>query len=577
MLALVEGAGLRPGPWRGVSVVADLLEATSGADPRAVRALELALAEAVALPRHRHRPARPRHAVPVTGPAAAGPGGAALRRRHPRRRAARRRDRPRRPGRARRPAGRSARPHRRARAAPAGSLVLLVDGLGADLLRTHADLAPTLAGLARPVGDLSAPCPSTTPVSLATLGTGLPPGSHGILGFVTDVPGEDRTLNHVQWADDPDPDVWQARRTVFEQAQAAGVAATAVGPYAYAGSGLTRAVYRGADLHRRGQPRRPLRARPAARWPRPRGRSSTATSPSSTSPATSAASTRPAGGPSSRSSTALVEQLVAGLPDDAALLVTADHGMLDVPARDPARPRRRARRWPTASGCWPGSPAPGTCTPSPARRTTSSPRGARCSATGPGWPAGTRRSRSGVFGPVDDAVAARIGDVVALARGSWALVDPGARARAEPAGRLPRLAHRDRARDPAAGRPGPRRSAEPVSDTCQVRECAGWVARQVRRSATADGRLSTAATTGPSGPAIVTTQRSTSAPGGVDRPDRRHRQVVERRAAPAPRGRGAGRPDPAAAPRPGRAATAAPPARARAPRTSSAPSPGTCP
>ena len=46
MLALVEGAGLEPGTWRGVSVVADLLEATSGAEPRAVRALELALAEA---------------------------------------------------------------------------------------------------------------------------------------------------------------------------------------------------------------------------------------------------------------------------------------------------------------------------------------------------------------------------------------------------------------------------------------------------------------------------------------------------------------------------------------------------
>jgi S-adenosylmethionine-dependent methyltransferase len=45
MLALVEGAGLRPGPWRGVSVVADLLEATSGAEPGAVHALELALAE----------------------------------------------------------------------------------------------------------------------------------------------------------------------------------------------------------------------------------------------------------------------------------------------------------------------------------------------------------------------------------------------------------------------------------------------------------------------------------------------------------------------------------------------------
>ena len=45
MLLLVESAGLRPGPWRGVSVVADLLEATSGAEPQAVRSLELALAE----------------------------------------------------------------------------------------------------------------------------------------------------------------------------------------------------------------------------------------------------------------------------------------------------------------------------------------------------------------------------------------------------------------------------------------------------------------------------------------------------------------------------------------------------
>jgi S-adenosylmethionine-dependent methyltransferase len=44
LLALVEEAGLHAGAWRGVSVVADLLEASSGADPQAVRALELALA-----------------------------------------------------------------------------------------------------------------------------------------------------------------------------------------------------------------------------------------------------------------------------------------------------------------------------------------------------------------------------------------------------------------------------------------------------------------------------------------------------------------------------------------------------
>jgi 2-polyprenyl-3-methyl-5-hydroxy-6-metoxy-1,4-benzoquinol methylase len=45
LLALVEGAGLQPGTWRGVPVVADLLGAASGADPEAVRRLELALAE----------------------------------------------------------------------------------------------------------------------------------------------------------------------------------------------------------------------------------------------------------------------------------------------------------------------------------------------------------------------------------------------------------------------------------------------------------------------------------------------------------------------------------------------------
>jgi S-adenosylmethionine-dependent methyltransferase len=45
LLALVEGAGLRAAGWRGLSVVTDLLDAASGADPAAVRALELALAE----------------------------------------------------------------------------------------------------------------------------------------------------------------------------------------------------------------------------------------------------------------------------------------------------------------------------------------------------------------------------------------------------------------------------------------------------------------------------------------------------------------------------------------------------
>jgi hypothetical protein len=306
--------------------------------------------------------------------------------------------------------------------------VLLIDGLGADLVRAHADLAPTLAALGTPVGDLSAPCPSTTPVSLATLGTGLPPGSHGILGFVTLVPGEggatgeDRTLNHVQWADDPDPDVWQAQRTVFERAEAAGVPTTAVGPYAYAGSGLTRAVYRGAtytgavshgDLCA-------LVLGALAATPR-------ALVYGYIPELDLTGHVRGVDSPSWRAQLTfvdrVVEELVAGLPDDAALLVTADHGMLDVPAGT----RVDLDEEPDLTDG--------------VRLLAGEPR-ARYVHTEPGaeddvlhrwrevlghraWVASREDAvASGIFGPVDDAVAARIGDVVALARGTWALTTP---------------------------------------------------------------------------------------------------------------------------------------------------------
>jgi hypothetical protein len=112
---------------------------------------------------------------------------------------------------------------------------------------------------------------------------------------------------------------------------------------------------------------------------------------------------------------------VTGLPDDAALLVTADHGMLDVPAdtrfdldAEPAltdgvrvlagEPRARYVH-----------ALPGAADDVLARwREVLRDRA---------WVASRDEVvASGVFGPVDDALAPRIGDVVALARGSWALV-----------------------------------------------------------------------------------------------------------------------------------------------------------
>jgi hypothetical protein len=125
--------------------------------------------------------------------------------------------------------------------------LLLVDGLGLELLRGHQAAAPFLAELAFNSRPLTAGFPSTTVTSLASLGTGLPPAVHGMLGYQVAVPGEGRLLNGLHWPKDIDPVAWQPRPTIFERARAAGVSAVNVSPAAYEKSGLTTATLRGAD------------------------------------------------------------------------------------------------------------------------------------------------------------------------------------------------------------------------------------------------------------------------------------------------------------------------------------------
>lgn len=130
---------------------------------------------------------------------------------------------------------------------PADKVCLfIVDGLGADLLAAHPSRAPFLSSALARV--LTAGFPSSTPISLATISTGVQSGYHGMLGIQVAVPGENRLLNCLRWTTDGppvDPASWQPLQTVFQRLAHLDVACSYVAPAAYDGAGLTRAVYRG--------------------------------------------------------------------------------------------------------------------------------------------------------------------------------------------------------------------------------------------------------------------------------------------------------------------------------------------
>lgn len=123
--------------------------------------------------------------------------------------------------------------------------VLLIDGLGWELLRRHPGDAPFLSELVKSGRSLTAGFPTTTATSLTSLGTGQPPGHHGVVGYQVAIPGTDQILNQLLWEADVDPRQWQPHRTAFQRAEAAGVHASYVGASAFQGSDLTQASARG--------------------------------------------------------------------------------------------------------------------------------------------------------------------------------------------------------------------------------------------------------------------------------------------------------------------------------------------
>jgi Type I phosphodiesterase / nucleotide pyrophosphatase len=215
-------------------------------------------------------------------------------------------------------------------------VVLLVDGLGWELLQEHAGDAPFLAGLAgRP---LTAGCPTTTAASIASLGTGLPPGEHGIAGYTTRLAGIREPINWLTWrgafsgrdlTGDYPPEQVQPAATAFERAERAGVGAAVVGSPALRASGLTRAVLRGA----RYVPALTAAdtAVQAAQTAQARGGLIYCYSPDLDLIGHVRGCRSPAWRAQLELTDRSAELLAARLPAGARLLVTSDHGMVDVP------------------------------------------------------------------------------------------------------------------------------------------------------------------------------------------------------------------------------------------------------
>ena len=129
-------------------------------------------------------------------------------------------------------------------------VVVLIDGLGLSGVTAHSDQAPFMNGA--DVRGIHAAVPTTTPTGLASLGTGSPPGAHGLVGASFMVEGHHGLLHPLQWQDQPSPHVVQPEPTMLERLSQRGVEVTSIGPRAYEKSALTLAAlrggtYRGAD------------------------------------------------------------------------------------------------------------------------------------------------------------------------------------------------------------------------------------------------------------------------------------------------------------------------------------------
>lgn len=213
------------------------------------------------------------------------------------------------------------------------AVVVLVDGLGLAALKARAGHARMLIAAVTARGLISAGFPTTTASALTTLTTGTHPGEHGMVGYSVLDAANDRVVNQLSgWDALIDPATWQRRDTVFQTAAAQAIRALAIGPERYRDSDFSRAVLRGAEYL--------AGASMSDRFDVARAALS---APDRTIAYVYVPELDVAGHAEGWESTAWTSRLeefdgafaafLRGLPRDVGVLVTADHGVVDIPER----------------------------------------------------------------------------------------------------------------------------------------------------------------------------------------------------------------------------------------------------
>ncbi|HEY9240353.1 MAG TPA: alkaline phosphatase family protein [Streptosporangiaceae bacterium] len=298
--------------------------------------------------------------------------------------------------------------------------LLVVDGLGWELLREHPAAAPFLSELAITGRALMAGFPATTVTSLSSLGTGLAPGEHGMLGYQVAVPGAGRLLNGLRWDERVDPLSWQPSPSIYQQAEAAGVAAYRVAARALEKTGFSVAAMRGAS-YRSADSMGALVAQALAALASADRCLVTVYHADLDGTGHVFGSRSDAWFYQLAHVDKLAEQLAGALPPGTTMYVTADHGMVDSAPEERIDVDELAvlRDGVALLG---GEPR--------ARHVYAEPGAAADvliswqETLGPRAWVVTRDEaiEAGWFGPVDRRFAGRIGDVVAAPAGSWAIV-----------------------------------------------------------------------------------------------------------------------------------------------------------